>query len=211
MDKKYIIFLTILTISIIAIITFGIQHKENENEAAGEMKIKSVFENNQPIPAKYTSDGKNVNPPLEISNIPNNAKSLVLIIDDPDAPRGDWVHWVLWNIPINLPNSLDSQNSGRTENNDIKLNNSKNGDYFLYNKIEEDSIPKGAVQGLNDFNEHKYLGPSPPSGTHRYKFKIYALDTTLNLNNNSRKSDVENAMQGHIIEQAVLTGTYSRG
>lgn len=102
-----------------------------------------------------------------------------MIIDDPDAPAGDWVHLVVWNIPI-------------------------------VSEIKENSVPIGAVRGLNDFNVHRYKGPSPPSGTHKYKFKLYALDISLDLDSESRKQDIESAMQGHIVSQAVLTGSYSR-
>jgi len=139
--------------------------------------ISSVFENKGSIPTKYTCDGDDVNPPLEIEGIPENTKSLVLIVDDPDAPMGTWDHWIVWNIPP-------------TE------------------KIEENSVP--GVEGLNDFRRRSYGGPCPPSGTHRYFFKVYALDTELNLKPNSRKKDVERAMRGRVLAQGEILGLYRR-
>ena len=151
------------------------------NQEITKMQLKSnAFENNGIIPGKYTADGENVNPNLEINNAPENAQSLVLIIDDPDAPAGDWVHWILFNIPA-----------------DTAL-------------IEEDKIPYGAVQGMNDFENNNYGGPSPPRGTHRYFFKLYALDSNLDLQEGATKQEVEDAMQGHIIGKAQLIGLYSR-
>ena len=144
------------------------------------MKISSpVFEKNQ-IPAKYTCDGDNFNPPLQFSEIPANAKSLALICDDPDAPSGSFVHWVLWNI-----NPRETQ-------------------------ITERSIPQGSNQGKNSAGSSGYLGPCPPSGTHRYFFKLYALDTELELKLGTNKNQLEQAMQDHILEQAGLIGLYSR-
>ena len=145
------------------------------------MKIVStVFKNNQMIPQKYTCDGKNINPPLQIIDIPKEAKSLVLIVDDPDAPSGDWVHWLVWNIPPT-----------------IKF-------------ISENESPQGAIQGTNDSGRQNYDGPCPPSGIHHYQFKIYVLDTILNLPSNSRKKDLENSMQGHILNKDMLLGLYQR-
>lgn len=149
--------------------------------AAGELSISSsIFEDNGNIPGKYTCDGANVNPPLKIENVPPGAKSLVLVLDDRDAPKGTFVHWVLWNIP---PDTKE---------------------------IKENSAPQAAVPGLTDFKKRKYGGPCPPSRTHRYVFKIYALDTRLNLNPKSSKKDVEKAMKGHVIAEAQMTGLYKR-
>ncbi len=143
-----------------------------------ELVITSpVFENNGFIPAKYTCDGEDVNPPLKIESIPEETQSLVLIVDDPDAPMGTWDHWVVWNIPPT-------------------------------DKIEENSVP--GTEGLNDFNRHSYGGPCPPSGTHRYFFKVYALDTKLYLDPNSRKKDVERSMERHILARGEILGRYSR-
>jgi len=143
-----------------------------------ELTITSpAFESNKPIPSKYTCDGDDVNPPLNIKEIPEETKSLVLIVDDPDAPMGTWDHWIVWNIPPT-------------------------------NKIEENSVP--GTEGINDFRKHSYGGPCPPSGTHRYFFKIYALDTKLDLDPNSRKKDAEKAMKDHILAKGELVGLYSR-
>jgi len=145
------------------------------------MKITSpAFENNQMIPQKYTCDGENINPPLQINDIPAGTQSLVLIVDDPDAPSGDWVHWLVWNI-----------------NPATKL-------------IAENESPQGAIQGTNDFNKQNYGGPCPPSGIHHYQFKIYALDTVLNLPSSSRKKDLEKAMENHILDKEILIGLYQR-
>ena len=137
----------------------------------------SAFENNKLIPSKYTCDGEDVNPPLTIEGVPDGAKSLVLIVDDPDAPMGTFDHWVVWNIP---PTS----------------------------KIEENAVP--GTEGVNDFRKRSYGGPCPPYGTHRYFFKVYALDTKLDLSPNSRKKDVEKAMQGHVLAKGELIGLYRR-
>lgn len=147
----------------------------------GGLKISSpVFENNGYIPRRYTCDGKNVSPPLEIENVPQEAKSLALILDDRDAPRGTFVHWIAWNIDPSIKESRES------------------------------SVPKGAVQGMNDFKRRNYGGPCPPSGTHRYYFNIYALDTRLTLHHNSKKADLEKAMKGHVIARAQMMGLYKR-
>jgi Raf kinase inhibitor-like YbhB/YbcL family protein len=137
----------------------------------------STFENNKLIPAKYTCDGDNVSPPLTIEGVPDGTKSLVLIVDDPDAPMGTWDHWIVWNIP---PTS----------------------------KIEENTVP--GTEGVNDSRKHSYGGPCPPWGTHRYFFKVYALDAKLDLNPNSRKKNVEKAVQNHMLAKGELVGLYRR-
>lgn len=156
------------------------------------MKITSfAFENNAKIPAKYTCDGENINPPLAFLDIPANAKSLVLIVDDPDAPMGIWVHWLVFNI--------DPKTNGISENS--KFTNAK--------------------EGVTSFGGKGYGGPCPParlasesvagrpSGTHRYFFKLYALDEILSLNN-PNKEELEQKMQGHILNSVELIGLYSR-
>lgn len=146
------------------------------------MKITSpAFEHNQEVPSKYTCDGENVNPPLQFSDVPSEAKSLVLIVDDPDAPSRVWVHWIVFNID---PKTLE---------------------------IRENSIPQGAVSGVTDFGKPGWGGPCPPNGTHRYFFKLYALDTQLSLDATADKKSVEHAMENHIITQAELIGLYKRG
>jgi Raf kinase inhibitor-like YbhB/YbcL family protein len=132
------------------------------------------------IPAKYTCDGSDVSPPLAIGAVPAGTQSLALIMDDPDAPGGMWVHWVVWNIP---PQTRE---------------------------VRESALPAGAGQGKNDWNRNSYGGPCPPSGTHRYFFKLYALDGTLNLGASATKTELERAMQGHILGRGELMGTYRR-
>lgn len=138
------------------------------------------FIHNSSIPSKFTCDGQDISPELQIIDVPLAAKSLALIVDDPDAPNGDWVHWLLWNI------------------------NPKIG------SIKSNQIPTGAVQGLNNFKRQNYGGPCPPSGKHHYHFKLYALDKPINLSTQSKKSDLESAMQGHVIDKAELIGLYQR-
>jgi len=177
----------ILLISALAIVAFiFIIQRSSKNDTSNPLSMgniilkSSAFKNNEVIPTPYTCDGKNIIPPLEMENVPAGAKSLVLIVDDPDAPRGDWVHWTLWNVTV------------------------------AAKEIAEDSIPAGAVQGMTDFGKPGYGGPCPPSGTHHYQFKLYALDVTLNLPSSASKSQVEDAMKGHILDQTVLIGLYSR-
>jgi len=147
----------------------------------GVMKItSSAFQHNTMIPAKYTCEGMDINPPLLVEDIPEKTKSLVLIMDDPDAPRGTWIHWVVFNIPC----------SGK------KI------------EIKENSIP--GVQGWNDFRRINYGGPCPPSGTHRYFFRVYALDIMLNLKEGAKRQEVEDAMRGHILASAELVGLYKK-
>lgn len=150
-------------------------------EERSNMKIESpAFQNNSNIPVKYTCDGEDVSPPLKITETPKGAQSLVLIVDDPDAPGGVWVHWTVWNI---APNTTE---------------------------IAEDSLPEGAVEGVTDFGQPGWGGPCPPSGTHRYFFKVYALDTSLDLEPSARAQDIAEAMRGHILGQAQLIGLYQR-
>ena len=145
------------------------------------MEIKSsAFGSGEMIPAKYTCDGADFSPPLEWSGSPAGTKSFALACDDPDAPMGTWVHWVLWNIPPNVK------------------------------EIKENAVPAGAVEGVNGFRKHQYGGPCPPSGTHRYFFKVYALDTMLTISPNAQKADLEKAMSGHILAQAELVGLFMR-
>jgi len=142
------------------------------------MKItSSEFKHNELIPKKYTCQGQDINPPLTIEGIPQGAKSLSLVVDDPDANCGTWVHWVVFNIPVTK-------------------------------EITEDSIPGN--QGVNDFKRKDYGGPCPPSGTHRYFFKIYALNTVLGLEDVASKKELEGKMQGHILDRAEIVGLYKK-
>ena len=144
------------------------------------MKLtSSAFNDHGPIPTEFTCDGANINPPLSTSNVPENAKSLALIMDDPDAVVGVFVHWVMWNIA--------------PETREITKGNEPDG-----------------IKGKGSSNKLNYVGPCPPTGTHRYFFKLYALDTKLNLPEGSAKIELENAMNSHVIEQTSLMGTYKR-
>lgn len=144
------------------------------------MKILSpAFENNGVIPSEYTCDGSDISPSLTISEVPKEAKSLAIIMDDPDAPMGTFTHWIVWNIPPQ-----------KTQ----------------FAKGEKILFP----QGKTSFGAKYYGGPCPPSGTHRYFFKIYALDLVLNLKEGSSKADLERAMKEHILAETSLMGKYSR-
>lgn len=142
--------------------------------------ISPAFTHNGKIPAKYTCDGEDKNPPLKIAAVPQNAQSLVLISDDPDAPMGTWIHWLVWNIAPSVT------------------------------EIAEDTVPEGGIEGTTSWNRTGYGGPCPPSGTHRYLFKIYALDCKLTLAPTAKIADLERAMEGHILDKAELIGLYSR-
>jgi len=142
------------------------------------LRISSTaFGANQLIPKKYTCEGKDINPPIDIEGVPDKAHSLALIVDDPDAPAKTWVHWVMWNIPIT-------------------------------HHIKENSVP--GEQGLNDFKRTAWGGPCPPSGTHRYFFKVYALDTLLQLPSKTTKKDLEQAMGTHILAYGEWIGLYRK-
>ena len=149
------------------------------NAASSISITSSSFQAGGDIPAKFTCDGTNVSPALQIGGVPNEAKSLVLIVDDPDAPRGLFTHWIIWNI-------------------DPKTT-----------RVAENSAPAAGVQGTNDFGKRNYGGPCPPSGTHRYFFKIFALDTKLELKPNARRAELDAAMRGHVLAQGELMGRYS--
>ena len=141
----------------------------------------SAFPEGGKIPKKYTCDDTNVSPPLRIEGAPSNTKSVALIVEDPDAPGQTWIHWLVWNID---PHTTE---------------------------IREKSVPPNAVQGASDFGSATYGGPCPPSGTHRYYFKAYALDTMLSLSPGTKKGALEKAMAGHIVAEGSLMGNYSRG
>jgi len=162
---------------------FAIAVATTASFAAGEAKMKitsSAFQEGGDIPSKFSRDGQDINPALRIEGTPSNAKTLLLIMDDPDAPVGLFTHWLVWNI--------DSKTT----------------------EIAEKSVPKGAVQGTNDYPTLGYGGPQPPSGTHRYYFKIFALDQTLDLKAGAKRAEVDAAMRGHVIAQGELMGRYSR-
>lgn len=151
-----------------------------------EIQISSgAFANEGFISQKYTCDGENISPPLTWKNIPSGTKSIAIINDDPDAPVGTWVHWVIYNIPPNI--------SGLPEG--IK-------------PIEK--LPDGTMQGRNSWGKIGYGGPCPPSGVHRYFFKIYALDKMLDLKPGATKEELLKAMKGHILAEGQFYGKYSR-
>ena len=165
--------------------TKATEGKTSENEAKNQEKEVSMeitsdaFEDGGQIPSKYTCDGEDISPPLTISDVPESAACLALVMDDPDAPMGTFDHWLVWNIPAD------------TE------------------EIAEGEQPEG-VPGRNNFGNLEYGGPCPPSGTHTYRFKLYALDTRLDLDQGASKEDLEAAMEGHIVADTMLRGDYSR-
>lgn len=151
-----------------------------------EIKItSSAFEEGGMIPAKYTCDGADVSPPLQWDAVPQGSKSIALICDDPDAPMGTWVHWVLFNLPSDAKELAE-------------------------NIPPAETLPNGARQGVSDFGRIGYGGPCPPGGTHRYFFKIYALDAEIGLEAGANKHQLLKAMEGHILEQGQLVGKYKR-
>jgi Raf kinase inhibitor-like YbhB/YbcL family protein len=171
--------LGLLSLIVLLRLGFGLAQTQAASGPASLKVTSRVFAQGGNIPKRYTCDGANVSPPLRIENVPKTARSLVLIVDDPDAPGRTWTHWLLWNI-------------------DPKVS-----------EIWEDSPPQNAVQGMSDFGNEKYGGPCPPSGAHRYYFKAYALDTTLYLPSSTKKAALQKAMAGHIVAEGSLMGTYS--
>jgi|WetSurMetagenome_2_1015567.scaffolds.fasta_scaffold134219_1 Raf kinase inhibitor-like YbhB/YbcL family protein len=150
------------------------------------IKIESAaFKHLQPIPSQYTCDGADISPPLSWNGVPAGTKSLALIAEDPDAPAGTWVHWVVYD----LPPATDS---------------------LQENLPKTDTLAGGGKQGKTDFNRIGWNGPCPPGGNHRYFFNIYALDIMLNLPAGKTKAEIEKAMNGHILAKGELVGTYKR-
>jgi hypothetical protein len=170
-------FLIVVFFILFIVVPYGMGQ---EGVKTGFKIASTAYENNGKIPSAYTCDGANINPPLKIENVPPGTKSLALVFDDLDAPRGSYVHWILWNIDPGVK------------------------------EIGENSVPEGAIQGLNDFKKNPYGGPCPPGRSHRYVFKIYALDIRLDLSSRSTKADLEKAMKGHILSQAQWVGTYKK-
>ncbi|MEN6576984.1 MAG: YbhB/YbcL family Raf kinase inhibitor-like protein [Phycisphaerales bacterium] len=166
----------------------GREPGEVREERSRDMAISvssSAFQEGGMIPAKYTCDGNDLSVPLKWVGAPEGTKSIALISDDPDAPVGTWVHWVMWNIPPAVCELAEGV-------------------------PPRPQLPDGSRQGVSDFGRPGYGGPCPPSGTHRYYFKVYALDTMLDLPNNARKHDMVKAMRGHILAEGQLMGKYSR-
>lgn len=143
--------------------------------------ISPSFKPGEEIPTEYTCDGENISPPLEFYDVPKNAKSLALIVDDPYAPTGLFTHWIVWNIDPKLP------------------------------EIEEGELANGAVEGVNSADRTGYTGPCPPSGTHHYYFKLYALSDLVDLPNSATRDELEVAMEELIIAKAEMVGIYGGG
>ncbi len=185
MPKLVILLVVILLIVSSLFIFLGLKSRQTKNnpektEREEIMKVTSpVFTQEEQMPEDYTCDGENVNPPLNIVNLPAGTQSLAIIVDDPDAPGGDFSHWLVWNI------------NPQTK------------------EIMEDSVPENAVVGTNDFKKMEYDGPCPPSGTHRYVFKVLALGTKLELGEGATREELDEAMDEHVLDSAELIGLYS--
>ncbi|MES2775033.1 MAG: YbhB/YbcL family Raf kinase inhibitor-like protein [Bacteroidota bacterium] len=153
----------------------------SKSQTASDFKlISSAFKEGKPIPVKYTCDNDNISPQLSWTGFPEKTKSFAIIMDDPDAPMGTWVHWVVYNIPATV----------------ISLDEKKN--------VTEIN----AIDGLNSWNEKGYNGPCPPGGTHQYHFKLYALDQALTTKEAMTKDELLEAMKGHILGETTLTGLF---
>ncbi len=165
---------------------FADQSVDKINVDGALLKITSpAFKENEIIPNQFTCEGANQSPPLAWDNVPTNTKTFALVMDDPDAPGGTFVHWVLFNVPVKI-NALEQ------------------------NVPHSEVLENGVQQGVNDFSNVGYGGPCPPSGVHRYFFKLYALDDSLNLPEASKKKDVFEAMKGHVLAEAILVGRYQK-
>lgn len=184
--KKLILIPILIVIFIIVFVILSVILKSNndnvnlKNIKEGNMKLTTAFADGEKIPSKYTCDGEDLAPELTISQVPDGAKSLVLIVDDPDAPMGTWVHWLLYNIPIDTT------------------------------EIDANNLPIEAKSGITDFGRIGWGGPCPPSGTHRYFFKLYAIDKTLDLPQGATKAQLVAAIKDHVIEETQLIGLYKR-
>jgi hypothetical protein len=173
---------------ILSAFLIAFQGYARSEERGVPMKItvtSSAFKEGGMIPSKYTCDGDEISPPLDWSDVPAATKSLALISDDPDAPMGTWVHWVVFNMP---PETKD----------------------LPENIPPEKELKNGAIQGINSSHRTGYGGPCPPSGVHRYFFKVYALDVKLSLGPGAAKKDLEKAMSGHVLGEGQLMGRYKR-
>ncbi len=159
---------------------------QTTQKEGGKIQVSSAaFENDGLIPPQYTCDGADLSPPLSWNSVPEGTRSLALIADDPDAPMGTFVHWVLYDLPADARELQEDVPDAKT-------------------------LPNGAKQGTNGFGRIGYGGPCPPSGTHRYFFKIYALDTPANLPPGQKKAQLLKAMEGHILAQGQIMGKYKR-
>ena len=147
--------------------------------------FSAAFNEGELIPSKYTCDGVNISPPINWTNPPKGTNTFALINDDPDAPIGDWVHWIVFNIPPEVTELSEAASSKHL-------------------------LPKGTIEGMNDFRKNNYGGPCPPSGIHRYFFKLYALDVSLPLKETATKKQLIEAIKDHILAEAILIGKYKK-
>ncbi len=178
--KQYLLVVAILIVGLLYVVRPYFFQKKSV-PVAESMKLTSpAFENYQKIPALFTCDGTKRHPPLSVSGVPAGAKSLAIIVDDPDAPSGIFTHWVIWNIDP------------------------------LTKEIAEGSVPEKSQEGTNSSGETGYTPPCPPSGQHRYFFTLYALDAKLGLDGKAMKADVEKSIAGHVMAQSLLVGVYGR-
>lgn len=181
--KWMVIFLFFIILSIVLIV---LSNKNRQQNIKSSKKINMInvtsaaFKNGGTLPKKYTCDGQGINPPLTIDDAPTNSKSLVLIVDDPDAPMGTFNHWLVWNI------------NPQTK------------------EILENNLPRGGIVGVNDFGKNNFGPPCPPFGTHRYYFRIYALDIEINLEKTAKRGQLEDAIKNHVLNSGELIGRYSR-
>jgi Raf kinase inhibitor-like YbhB/YbcL family protein len=187
-DKNMRKVMALLTALLLVLATGCLSGGRKEGGGVMSLEVGSVFHNGEYIPKKFTCDGEDVNPPIYIGNLSEKAKSLVIIVDDPDAPIGTFTHWIAWNIPPvgEIPEAIP--------------------------KREKVSEPIPIVQGRNDFGKIGYGGPCPPRGhgVHHYHFKVYALDTELDLKPGATRKELEKAMEGHIIQWGEIMGLYER-
>lgn len=177
-------FKSLILAALILIVPLFAQSKGKETVVNITLE-SSAFKEGELIPSKFTCDGANISPELNWSGIPADTKSIALICDDPDAPVGDWVHWVVYNIPTAIKELKENVPPGK-------------------------KFADGMTHGLNDFKQYGYGGPCPPSGVHRYYFKIYALDTILKLEPGATKKDLLKNMEKHILAEGRLMGKYKR-
>ncbi|MBM4240330.1 MAG: YbhB/YbcL family Raf kinase inhibitor-like protein [Euryarchaeota archaeon] len=184
MEKNIFLVLAVIVVVATAGCTSETGNKTSQN-ATGFKISSSAFSEGGMIPQKYTTNGEDVSPPLSWSSAPSGAQSFAIICEDPDSPAGNFTHWVIFDIPSNVKELAEGIGDQRT-------------------------LENGAKQGINDFGSIGYMGPAPPSGTHRFYFKIYALDTKLNLEAGATKDQVLKAMEGHILAETQLMGKYGQ-
>lgn len=189
MKQGKILLAALITVGAVLTSAIASNAREKEVFVMSLTLISSAFRHNGDIPVRYTCDGNDVSPPLSWSGVPVGTRSLALILDDPDAPdpkapKMTWVHWVLYNMPP--------------------------GTTSLAEGVATKNLPKGSLEGINDWKRAGYGGPCPPVGRHRYFHKLYALDTVLPDMNRPTKAKLEAAMHGHIVSQTEIVGTYQR-